>query len=71
MQLKYRHKLKTAKDNQFFRLISEEAKKSMKNIKQIDNRLDTAQLVCTKSYTKERKKIEYNFSKFMFLLKFA
>ena len=47
----------------FFSTLSDEAEKLMENIKLIDDWLDTAQLVCTK--TDGRTK--YDFSKFTFL----
>ena len=51
----------------FFSTISEEAKKLMERIKVIDDWLETAQLVCTKTDGKTK----YNFRKFAFPVKFA
>ena len=51
----------------FFSTISEEAKKLMERIKIIDDWLETAQLICTKTDGKTK----YNFSKFAFPVKFA
>ena len=50
----------------FFSTISEEAKKLMERIKVIDDWLETAQLVCTKTDGKTK----YNFRKFAFPVKF-
>ena len=51
----------------FFSTLSDEAKKLMVNIKQLDDWLDTAQLVCTKT----DEKTKYNFNKFTFPSKFT
>ena len=51
----------------FFSTISEEAKKLIERIKIIDDWLETAQLICTKTDGKTK----YNFSKFAFPVKFA
>ena len=51
----------------FFSTISEEAKELMNKIKVIDDWLETAQLICTKTDGKTK----YDFSKFTFPLKFA
>ena len=51
----------------FFSTLSDEAKKIMVNIKQLDDWLDTAQLV----YTKTDGKTKYDFSNFTFSSKFA
>ena len=59
--------LKPLKTITFFGTISEEAKKLMENIKVIDNWLDTAQLICTKTDGKTK----YDFNKFTLPLKFA
>ena len=58
---------KPLKTISFFRTISEEAKKLMVNNKQIDDWLDTAQLVCTKTDGKTK----YDFNKFTFASKFT
>ena len=58
---------KTAEDIWFFSTISDEAKKIMVNIKQLDDWLDTAQLVCTKTDGKTK----YDFNKFTFPSKFT
>ena len=58
---------KPLKTISFFRTISEEAKKLMVNNKQIDDWLDTAQLVCTKTDGKTK----YDFNKFTSLSKFT
>ena len=58
---------KPLKTISFFSTISEEAKKLMKNIEIIDDWLETAQLICTK--TDGRTKYEFN--KFVSPLKFA
>ena len=58
---------KPLKTISFFRTISEEAKKLMVNNKQIDDWLDTAQLVCTKTDGKTK----YDFNKFVFPSKFT
>ena len=58
---------KPLKTISFLSTISEEAKKLMDNIKVIDNWLETAQLICTKT----DGKTEYNFNKFNLPLKFA
>ena len=47
--------------------MSEEAKRLMKNIKVIDDWLETAQVICTKT----NGKTKYDFSKFTFSLKFS
>ena len=59
---KHRHRFKTAKDNCFLSTISEKAKRLMKKIKTIDDWLDTAQLVCTKTDGKTK----YDFNNFAF-----
>ena len=51
----------------FFSTISEKAKKIMDNIKVTDDWLENAQLICTKTDGKTK----YNFTKFIFPLKFA
>ena len=51
----------------FFSTLSDEAKKLMINIKQLDEWLDTAQLVCTKTDPKTK----YDFRNFTFSSKFA
>ena len=51
----------------FFSTLSDKAKKLIVNIKQLDDWLDTAQLVCTKTDGKTR----YHFSNFTFPSKFA
>ena len=51
----------------FFSTISEKAKKIMNEIKIIDDWLDTAQLVCTKT----DRKTKYGFTKFTFPSKFT
>ena len=51
----------------FFSTISEEAKELMNKIKVIDDWLETAQLI----YTKTDGKTKYDFSKFIFPLEFA
>ena len=51
----------------FFSTLSDEAKKLMVNIKQLDDWLDTAQLVCTKTDGKTK----HGFSNFTFPSKFA
>ena len=51
----------------FFGALSDEAKKLMVNIKQLDDWLDTAQLVCTKTDGKTK----YDFNKFTFPSKFT
>ena len=58
---------KPLKTISFFSTTSEEAKKLMVNIEQIDNWLDIAQLICTKTDGKTK----YDFNKFMFPFKFA
>ena len=58
---------KPLKTISFLSTISEEAKKLMDNIKVIDNWLETAQLICTKT----DGKTENNFNKFKLPLKFA
>ena len=51
----------------FFGALSDEAKKLMVNIKQLDDWLDTAQLVCTKTDGKTK----YKFNKCTFPSKFT
>ena len=51
----------------FFVKLSDEAKKLMVNIKQLDDLLDTTQLVCTKTDGKTK----FNFNKFTFPSKFS
>ena len=51
----------------FFSTITEKAKKLMNKIKTIDDWLDTAQLICTKTDVKTK----YDFNKFTFPLKFT
>ena len=51
----------------FFSAISEEAKKLIVDIKQIDDWLDTAQLLCTKT----DRKTKYDFNNFTFPSKFT
>ena len=58
---------KPLKEIHFFSTLSDEAKKLMTNIKQLDDWLDTAQLVCTKTDGKTK----YDFSNFTFSWKFA
>ena len=58
---------KPLKTISFFSTISEEAKELMNKIKVIDDWLETAQLICTKTDGKTK----YDFSKFIFPLKFA
>ena len=58
---------KPLKTISFFSSISEEAKELMNKIKVIDDWLETAQLICTKT----DEKTKYDFSKFTFPLKFA
>ena len=58
---------KPLKTISFFSTISEEAKELMNKIKVIDDWLETAQLICTKTDGKTK----YDFSKFTFPLKFA
>ena len=58
---------KPLKTINFFSTISEEAKELMNRIKVIDDWLETAQLICTKTDGKAK----YDFSKFTFRLKFA
>ena len=55
------------KDNQFFSTLSDEAKTLRVDIKQLDNWLNYAQLVCTKTDGIQK----YDFSNFTFPLKFA
>ena len=58
---------KPLKTISFFSTISEEAKELMNKIKVIDDWLETAQLICTKTDGKAK----YEFNKFMLPLKFA
>ena len=58
---------KPLKEIHFFSTLSDEAKKLIINIKQLDDWLDTAQLV----YTKTDGKTKYDFSNFTFSSKFA
>ena len=58
---------KPLKTISFFRTINEKAKKLMENIKQIDDWLDSAQLICTKTDGKRK----YDFNNFTFPLKFT
>ena len=58
---------KPLKTISFFSAISDEAKKLMNNIKQTDDWLETAQLICTKTDGKTK----YNSNKFTFPLKFT
>ena len=58
---------KPLKTIRFLSTISDEAKTLMENIKVIDNWLETAQLICTKTDGKTK----YDFNKFVLLLKFA
>ena len=58
---------KPLKGISFFSTTSEKAKKIMDNIKVTDNWLENAQLICTKTDGKTK----YNFTKFIFPLKFA
>ena len=58
---------KSLKTISFFSTVSEKAKKLMKNIKVIDDWLETAQVICTKTDGKTK----YEFNKFMLTLKFA
>ena len=58
---------KPLKSIRFLITISDEAKTLMENIKVIDNWLETAQLICTKTDGKTK----YDFNKFELLLKFA
>ena len=58
---------KPLKEISFFSTLSDEAKKLMIDIKEIDDWLDKAQLICTKTDGKTK----YNFSKFTFPKKFA
>ena len=57
---------KPLKEISFFSTLSDEAKKVMINIKQLDDWLATAQLVCTKTDGKTK----YDFSNFTFSSKF-
>ena len=54
-------------DNHFFSTISEKAKILMNNIKQTDDWLESAQLICTKTDGKTK----YDFNKLTFPLKFT
>ena len=58
---------KPLKEISFFSTLSDEAKKLMVNIKELDDWLDKAQLICTKTDGKTK----YNFSNFIFPSKFA
>ena len=58
---------KSSKMIDFFSTTNEKAKKIMEIIKQIDNWLDTTQLICTKTDGKTK----YDFNNFTFPLKFA
>ena len=58
---------KPLKTINFFSKITEDAKKLMENIKIIDDWLETAQLICTKTDGKTK----YDFNKFTLPLKFA
>ena len=58
---------KPLKTISFFSTLNDEAKKLMVNIKQLDDWLDTAQCVCTKTDWKTT----YDFSNFTFPFKFA
>ena len=58
---------KPLKTINFFTTISDKAKKKMDNIKLTEPWLENAQFICTKT---DGKTI-YNFTKFIFLLKFA
>ena len=58
---------KPLKQISFFSTLSDEAKKLMVNIKELDDWLDKAQLICTKTDGKTK----YNFSNFTFPSKFA
>ena len=58
---------KPLKTISFFSTISEEAKELMNKIKVIDDWLETAQLICTKTDGKTK----YDFNKFTFPLKFT
>ena len=58
---------KPLKTISFFTTISEKANKLMGNIKVIDDWLENAQLICRKT----DEKTKYNFTKFMFPLRFA
>ena len=58
---------KPLKTISFFSTTSEEAKKLMEKIKTIDDSLDSARLICTKT----DRRTKYDFSNFMFPLKFA
>ena len=58
---------KPLKTISFFSTISEEAKELMNKIKVIDDWLETAQLICTKTDGKTK----YDFNKFVLPLKFA
>ena len=58
---------KPLKTISFFSSISEEAKELMNKIRVIDEWLESAQLICTKT----DRKTKYDFSKFTFPLKFA
>ena len=58
---------KPLKEIHFFSKLSDEAKKLMINIKKLDDWLETAQFVCTKTDGKTK----YDFSNFTFSSKFA
>ena len=58
---------KPPKTIMFFSTISEKSKRLMENIKQVDDWLDSAQLLCTKS----SRRTKCNFSNFTFLSKFT
>ena len=58
---------KPLKEISFFSTLSDEAKNLMIDIKEIDDWLDKAQLICTKTDGKTK----YNFSNFTFPSKFA
>ena len=58
---------KPLKTISFFSTINEKAKKLMESIKQIDDWLDSTQLICTKT----NGKTKYEFNNFTFSLKFT
>ena len=58
---------KPLEETSFFSTLIDEAKKLMVNIKELDDWLDKAQLICTKTDGKTK----YNFSNFTFPSKFA
>ena len=58
---------KLLKTISFFSTISEKSKKIMGNIKVTDDWLENAQLICTRTDGKTK----YNFTKFIFPLKFV